>query len=449
MDAADLDYRTRTCIRCIPPHLVARLLELGHAEEVAFQAARGEGFCAQAWARRLGEQDRQADALEVLAPYIATGWWNASHAAAELLEEWGRPQEAIAMGRLPETGGRTPLEYYTRVLTRHRCGEEAFELLLPHIMDWFLASALVDVAQSIGRDEDAAALLAERIQVGRTCDTAGCTRHRVEPDNAVSLLATIRERQGRIEEAVALLHTRDVSSVNGRDQLADLLVRHLRIEELRAYVATDSHGHTARRLAQVLEEGGDVEGAIAVYQGPEASKVHRFHRAVHLAELLVRHERGEEAVAVMRGAVDSPGGFEDWIVHTLCDLYAGQGRPQDGLDYLDALKKRRGKEEWELFQFRPGLMAACGRREEAIGLIRAHPEGDTAYGAEAVSVLLADAGRVKAAVALLATKASSDSSVLAWHLIDLGRVKDAVEVLQRPKATPRPSDDPRGASPHR
>jgi len=192
----------------------------------------------------------------------------------------------------------------------------------------------------------------------------------------------------------------------------------------------------------VLEEGGDVEGAIAVYQGPEASKVHRFHRAVHLAELLVRHERGEEAVAVMREAADSLAGAEDWIVHTLCDLYTGQGRPQDGLDYLDTLKARRGEEEWELFRFRPGLMAACGRREEAIELIRAHPEGDTSYGAEAISELLADAGRVHEAAALLEAKASSDSSVLAWHLIDLGRVKDAVEVLQRPKATTRPSDDP-------
>lgn len=442
MDAADLDYRTRTYTRCIPPHMVARLLELGHADEVEFQAARGEWFCARAWARCLGEQGRQAQALEVLAPYIATGWWNAAQTAAELLEEWGRPQEAIAMARLPETGGRTPLEYYTRLLTRHRCGEEAFALLLPHIKDWFLASALVDAAQSIGRDEDAAALLAERIKVGRTCDTPGCTRHRVEPDNAVSLLAEIRERQGRVEEAVALLHTRDVTSVNSRDQLADLLARHHRVEELRAYAATDSHGQAARRLAQVLEEGGDVEGAIAVYHGPEASRVHRFHRAVHLAELLVRHERGEEAVAVMREAADSPGGFEDWIVHTLCDLYTDQGHPQDGLDYLDTLKERRGEEEWELFRLRPGLMAACGRREEAIELIRAHPEGDTSYGAEAISELLADAGRVHEAVALLETKASSDSSVLAWHLIDLGRVKDAVEVLQQPKATTRPSDDP-------
>ncbi|MET9387676.1 hypothetical protein ABZY09_43395 [Streptomyces sp. NPDC002928] len=34
--------------------------------------------------------------------------------------------------------------------------EEAFTLLQPHIDDWFLAAALVDVAEGAGRDEKAA-----------------------------------------------------------------------------------------------------------------------------------------------------------------------------------------------------------------------------------------------------------------------------------------------------
>ncbi|WP_328863564.1 hypothetical protein [Streptomyces virginiae] len=52
------------------------------------QAGRGEWFCALEWARLLGEQGRQAEALEVLTPCLATAWWTAVVAAAELLEGW-------------------------------------------------------------------------------------------------------------------------------------------------------------------------------------------------------------------------------------------------------------------------------------------------------------------------------------------------------------------------
>ncbi|MEU7039273.1 hypothetical protein ABZ958_37300 [Streptomyces sp. NPDC046237] len=53
---------------------------------VKLWAGHGEWFCAQAWARLLGEQGRRAEALEMLAPYLATGWWTATRATAELLE---------------------------------------------------------------------------------------------------------------------------------------------------------------------------------------------------------------------------------------------------------------------------------------------------------------------------------------------------------------------------
>ncbi|MFJ1601883.1 hypothetical protein ACIOHS_00665 [Streptomyces sp. NPDC088253] len=68
MDAADLGYRVRTQSGCIPPHLVSRILELGHAEAVGYWAGHGEWFCAREWARLLGEQELRAEALEILAP---------------------------------------------------------------------------------------------------------------------------------------------------------------------------------------------------------------------------------------------------------------------------------------------------------------------------------------------------------------------------------------------
>ncbi|MFF6778419.1 tetratricopeptide repeat protein [Streptomyces sp. NPDC012637] len=437
MDAADLDYRTRTLSGCIPPLLVTRLLELGHTEEVEFQAGRGEWFCAREWARLLGDQGRQAEALEVLAPYVATGWWPAAQAQGELLESWGRAEEAIVLARPYTEVGGLPLEFFARMLARHGRTDEAISRLSAGVEDWFLATALVDIAEGTDRDADIAALLAARIPDQHRCDSPWCCRG-LEPDTAIGLLATIRERQGRVDEAIALLHTRQhITSVNNHDQLADLLARHDRIEELRAYAATEYLGHAARRLAEVLEERGDVEGAIAVYRQPGDSPVRQHNGAVHLAQLLVRHGRGHEAIEVMRVLADSPGGAEDWIVHTLCTLYADHGRALDGLAYLDALKARRdGREEWDFFRLRLPLMADCGLLDEAVEQAQAHPEGNTSYAAWIISDLLAKNGRIEEAVAALEPYASDNSGSLAGHLIDLGRVKDAVVLLQQRESEP-------------
>ncbi|PLW72369.1 hypothetical protein GQS52_03185 [Streptomyces sp. SCUT-3] len=431
MDAADLDRQVRTLSGCIPPLLVSRLLELGHGEEVEFQAGRGEWFCAREWARLLGDQGLQEQALEVLAPYFATGWWPAARARAELLEGWGRAEEAIASTRSYAEAGGLALEFFARLLARHGHDDEAVVLLSAGIDDRILAVALVDIAEEAGRDEDVAALLAARIPARHRCDAPWRCRG-LDPDTAIGLLAAVRERQDRIDDAVALLHTRRVTSLNGRDQLADLLARHDRIEELRAYAASEYHGHASQRLAEVLEERGDVEGAITVYRQPGDSPAPQSHGAVQLAQLLARHGRGDEAIEVMRALVDSPGGAEDWLVDTLCTLYADHGRARDGLAHLDALRARRdGEGEWDFFRMRLRLMAGCGLLDEAVELARAHPESDTWYAAWAISDLLAEAGRTEEAVTVLRPHASAVRGLLAGHLIDLGRVEDAVTLLQQ------------------
>ncbi|BEL06394.1 hypothetical protein Q0Z83_045850 [Actinoplanes sichuanensis] len=323
MDADDLDRRALTQTGCIPPAMVSRLVELGHVDEVRSLAGRGEWFCAREWARRLAGQGRQAEALEVLAPYVATGWWAAAEETAHLLEGWGR-----------------------------------------------------------------------------------------------------------VDEAIALLRARVTTSVDNRDRLADLLARHDRIEDLQEYAAAEHHGHAAQRLAELLEERGDVNGAIAVYRG---STSRQGSGQVRLAELLTRHGRGEEALEVLRTLADAHSS-DDWIVHTLCEHYAALGRPEDGLAYLDARKERRGAEEWEFFWMRLPLMVACGRRAEAIELTKAHPEGDSWYAARSIAELLADEGRHQEAVDILEPHDLGD--LMAQHLIELGRVGDAVTLLQRPR--PRP-----------
>ncbi|MGW4290728.1 hypothetical protein ACWEIK_27785 [Streptomyces sp. NPDC004673] len=416
---------------------MARLLDLGHAGVVECWAGRGEWFCAREWARLLGEQGRQAEALALLDPYLATGWWPAVEAIVELLEGWGRAGEAIALsGVRMEAGHPAALEFHARLLARHGRAGEAFTLLRPHIDDWSLARALVDVSAAAGRDEEADALLAARIPDGHRCDSPWCCRA-LDPDLAIGLLTTVRERRGQIDEAIALLGTRGSSSLNDRDQLADLLARHGRIAELRAYAAVDGFGHAARRLAELLEERGDVDGAVAVYrQSGEAAAAHRPGTTVLLAQLLARQGRGGEAVDVMRALSDAHSG-DDWILHTWSTLCLDQNRPEDGLAHLDALAARRGgEEEWDLFWIRLPLMAACGRVDEALERARAHPEGCTAYAAPYIAGLLAAAGRTEEAVAVLEEHAPANSHDLAAHLINLGRVEDALTVLHQ--SGPRP-----------
>ncbi|MFD4176169.1 tetratricopeptide repeat protein [Streptomyces anulatus] len=259
MDVTDLDYRARRRSGCIPPELVSRLLERGHVDVVEVQAGRGEWFCALAWARLLGEQGRRADALEVLAPYLANGWWAAVVAAAELLEGWGRVDEAIEFTRVRmEAGHPMALESCTRLLARHGWAEEAFTLLRPHLGESSLAEALVDVAGPAGRDEEAAALLTTRTE--HQCSDFPWCCPGLDRDTAIGLLALVRERQGRTGEAIALLRTGSTTLLSNREQLAALLARHGRLDELRATAATDNSRYAVQQLARLMEERGDVEG---------------------------------------------------------------------------------------------------------------------------------------------------------------------------------------------
>ncbi|MFF8414602.1 tetratricopeptide repeat protein [Streptomyces omiyaensis] len=434
MDAADLDYRARTRSGCIPPELVARLLERGRVDVVELQAGHGEWFCALAWARLLGEQGRQSDALEVLAPYLATGWWTAVEAAAELLESWGRADEAVEITRVRmEAGHPMALESYTRLLARHGRAEEAFALLRPHIADPSLAAALVDVAAPAGRDEEAAALLAARTE-HRCSDFPWCCRG-LDRDTAIGLLATIRERQGRIDEAIALLRP-DGNTLLNRKQLAALLARRGRLDALRAAAASDDAGYAVRQLARLLEELGDVEGAIATYRQTDRSWAHDPNQAVELAQLLARHGRKDEAIDVMRIQADAHNG-DDWILHILAGLYLDQGRPEDGLAHLDALADARGGEEyWDVYWMRLPLIAARDGVDEAIAQVRAHSGGMTSYAAPHVAELLAGAGRTEEAVAVLRPHALANRHDLAGYLIDLGHIEEAVDALHQDK--PRP-----------
>ncbi|MGW1728963.1 tetratricopeptide repeat protein [Streptomyces sp. NPDC002306] len=368
---------------------------------------------------------------------------------AELLEGWGRVDDAIEITRVRmEAGHPMALELYTRLLARHGRADEAFTLLRPHIGELSL-DTLVDVAAAAGRDEEATALVCARFE-HQCSDFPWCCRVR-DRDTAIGLLAKIREHQGRTDEAIALLRTASTTLLNNQEQLAVLLARHSRLEELRATAATDDSRYAVQQLAGLLEERGDVEGAIAAYRQDDRLVADDPNSAFELAQLLARHGRGNEAIDVMRLQADARNG-DDWILHTLSDLCLAQGRPEDGLAHLDALAAARGGEEdWELYWIRLSLIAARDGVDEAIAQARSHPEGATWYAASHIAVLLAGAERTEEAVAVLCPHAHvpANRHDLAGYLVDLGRIEEAVAVLHQDKhrrpqasATTAWSDDP-------
>ncbi|MFJ8162146.1 tetratricopeptide repeat protein [Streptomyces sp. NPDC096136] len=431
MDAAVLDRRTRTHQECVPPDLVERLLALGHADAVRAQALAEDGdwFCARAWARLLAGRGDTPGALAVLAPYVRTGWYTAAEEAARLLDAAGRGDEALDLLRpFTEDGERSALRELARLLARRGRAEEAYAVLLPHLGDWYLAGPIADLAVRLGRGDAFAGMLAERIATDRPCSRCGgrdCPRE-PEPSHAVALLASVRERQGRTDEALQVLYAHGSAPVNDRDPLAELLVRQGRIDELRTYAADGEHPSAVRRLAELLEERGDVAGAVDLY------RAHVRHPLGHaeslLAELLARHGRGDEAIEVLRARETS----DDCTLDLLCRLFAAGGRAEEGLAHLDALKARRGKEEWELFRLRGPLLAACGRLDEAVRQAGAHPEGRSPYAVEELARLLADHGRREEAVALLDTDRVQHGRTLGPLLVDLGRIEEAITLLRTP-----------------
>jgi thioredoxin-like negative regulator of GroEL len=434
VNAAELDRRARTYEGWVPPALVSLLIEHGHADEVRVQARGGDWFCARGWAEVLIEQGRRDEALDVLAPFVDARWSGAARWVAGLLEGWGRADEAIALLRSHEED-RLVLGDLARMLARHGRGDEAFDLLRPHTKDWLLAQALVEVTAGSGRDEEVARLLEAHVD---DVNARGAEPWNAEPWNAVDLLAAVRERQGRIDEAVALLHTRHVSVVNNRDQLADLLARHGRHDELRDYIAGEGGEAAASCLAGLLEERGDVDGAAEVLRPLAADG--SPNAAFALAELLSRHGRADEAIEVLRPVPGSMGGDPEWVVRKLGTLLADQGRLDEALAFIDAFAANGMW--WELAYERAWLLSHCGRTDQAVTELRAHPEAATWYGAWLVSGLLADAGRVDEAIEVLraGSEAGTNATALAELLIRRGRVKEAMTVLHQ-RTTVVPSAD--------
>ncbi|WP_227745302.1 hypothetical protein [Streptomyces nodosus] len=83
------------------------LLEHGHLDLVIRAAAeRGEWFCAESAVEELCRAGEFGRALEVMEPFVITGWRPALWAKADILLRAGRTEEARDLVR-PDEAGRT------------------------------------------------------------------------------------------------------------------------------------------------------------------------------------------------------------------------------------------------------------------------------------------------------------------------------------------------------
>lgn len=367
MDAVDLDHRHRTYDGWIPPAVAEALHERGYHGILREAAAHGDWFCAHRLAEVAvadGGSGRRTEALALLEPFASTGWWPAVRTVGRLLADWGRLDEAAELLRPHAgTGDREAVREFASLLARQGHIDHVVALLGPRTADSSLAEVLVELTAGHGRDDEIAALLPP-VGVGATVP--------FEPPwatdawDTVPLHARLLERQGRVDEAAALLGR--FVSVDGivfaghAQQLATLLARHGREAELRACLVEDGAEYALTALARFLEERGRAEEAVALLR--QYSSEGDPHAAFELAELLARHGRHDEAIEVLRRAAESAGGDADWIIHLLCRVFVEAGREGEALVYVDDYFTRHDDHPDEHAWARAHILKLCGRAEE-------------------------------------------------------------------------------------
>ncbi|WP_405709756.1 MULTISPECIES: tetratricopeptide repeat protein [unclassified Streptomyces] len=367
MDAVDLDHRHRTYDGWIPPAVARALHEHGHDGILREAAAHGDWFCAHRLAETAaadGGPGRRTEALALLEPFASTGWWPAVRAVGRLLADWGRLDEAAELLRPHAgTGDREAVREFAKLLALQGHIDCLVALLGPRTADGSLAEVLVELTEGYGRDDEIAALLPP-VGVGATVPFEPSA---TDAWDTVPLHARLLERQGRVDEAAALLGrfvTVDGIVFAGHaGQLATLLARHGREAELRARLVEDGAEYALTALARFLEERGRAEEAVALVR--RYSSEGSPHAAFELAGLLARHGRHDEAIEVLRRVAETAGGDADWIIRLLCRVFVEAGREGEALAYVDDYFARHDGHRDEHAWARAHILELCGRAEEA------------------------------------------------------------------------------------
>lgn len=413
----------------IAPWLVRALIEHGHKNAVEQLAVAGDGYCVLVLAEDLAEHGDSERALAMIAPLAAGGLGGAVRAAGCLLDESGRVDEAIAMYQPAlDASNLSAMDFVARMLARHGRVDEAFEMVLPHASDRFYAQLLVDISDGLGRDDEVMAVLDEYADsLAKSCD---CGR-RCGSWQAEELIAAVLERQGEIDSAISLLqgnvHRHNSTNINVVQNLADVLARHDRHDELRALIDGYGKEYAAHRFALHLESVGQVEGAITLL-APMAADGSR-NPSSFLAGILVRAERTDEAIDVLTRALPRD---PECLLWSWRELMVKHGRAEEALAVVDQLASGPYGLTERLYEARVCLLAVCGRGEQALQEVAARP-ADEWNAAEEVSYALSTVGQLDLAVKVLEPgfRDGDHQEPMALLLSQQGRIDDALAMLPR------------------
>ncbi|GAA1530212.1 hypothetical protein GCM10009827_054580 [Dactylosporangium maewongense] len=432
----------------LPQSVVRLLAEHGHLDLLRREADDGDYECAEMLARLLRARgEPPAAALTLLRPFVGTDW--AARVVddyAGYLAESGDVDAAMVMLRpYADEGHPEAVERLGTLLIQRGRADDVLALLRQGLDDYmYPIDVPVELTRGLGRDDEVIELLRSRIDAGRL--------------GLESLLASVLERGGRLEEAIAALsdglRREGPYNIADAEHLADLLARHdpAALAQFAAGDGRSGRRYGAHRLARWYEEQGRIDNAVAVL-APRAARVRRTHeqhglphyaaaaelgRVVRqdepclLADLLARHGRVDEAVTVLRtAAVAKPA-----VLRPLCVLLI----EHDRLDEARAAVAEVVAEVWpDPVRLRLEWIEAlveCGRYEQAIAELRADPEAGSGYARERLAALLTDHGPPDEAIAMLSPATERWSRMLlAKALIRAGRAEEAIAAT---RARPAP-----------
>jgi predicted negative regulator of RcsB-dependent stress response len=346
---------------------LARLLAMqGRTDRLRTRAEAGDTVCARELAKVLSGQGDTTGAVAVLR---GCGDGHSARTVAEELVMRGRTGEAVA---ILQAEADAHDELAVTALAKLLRADHAVTLLRAHVgCGGGISSAVRDLA----------ALLAERDRPDEAIDILyahGDQREHWIREDLVRLL----ERQGRIDEAATVLRAAD-----DRYRLGGLLVMHDRIDEAievaRALVATgDLDG--PRRLAELLAKKGSIdELRMRAEAGDE-------HAATHLVDLW--NQRG--AVDELRALADAGDPRAEYL---LVDRLAADGRVDEAIARLSGDVDAGYAAPVALAE----LLLTQGRVDDALRVVRAHPDSVGVRGTVRLAKLIAKHDRVDDAITLL------------------------------------------------
>ncbi|NUW39577.1 tetratricopeptide repeat protein [Nonomuraea rhodomycinica] len=229
---------------------------------------------------------------------------------------------------------------------------------------------------------------------------------------AVDRLAHLLAEHGRMEEAIALLTSQaDAGNRYAAQDLADLLVRYGREDQLRAR-ADAGDRFALHRLADLVAEQGREEELRARADAGDR------HAAERLAELLAEHGHVEEAITILRTADPDDGG----AAAQLATLLAAHGREAE-------LRARADTGDSSAAQRLMELLVEQGREGE----LRARADTGDQYAVKRLAELLAKQGHAEEAMTVLRTADPDDmdaATQLAGLLLAQDRAEEALAHLR-------------------